>query len=223
MEKYKIIYEDRFLCVIWKAAGIPVQSSRISVPDIMNLLRNEYLERGVEDPYLALINRLDQPVEGLFLAAKEERAAAELSRQASGHLHMEKWYQALVCGKLSEEKGVLVDYLLKDGRTNTSKVVRPGTKGAKKCELSYEVLKEREGRSLLKIRLLTGRHHQIRVQLAHAGVPIAGDRKYGKADADTGQLCLSACELHFVHPNTKEKMRFAIEPTFLTDSTAGIF
>lgn len=222
MEKYKIVYEDQFLCVIWKAAGIPVQSARISVPDIMSLLRNDLLEKGVKDPYLALINRLDQPVEGLFLAAKEEHAAAELSRQVSEHLHMEKWYQALVCGKLSEKKGVLVDYLLKDGRTNTSKAVRPGTKGAKKCELSYEVLREQEGRSFLKIRLLTGRHHQIRVQLAHAGVPIAGDRKYGKADAYTGQLCLSACEIHFVHPKTKEKMRFAAEPTFLSDLPADV-
>ena len=111
MERYKILYEDEALFVLWKAAGVPVQSARISLPDVMSLLRNTLLERGVRDPYLGLVNRLDQPVEGLFLAAKEEAAAADLCRQVKEHIHMEKWYQAVLCGKLSKKKGVLVDYL----------------------------------------------------------------------------------------------------------------
>ncbi|MCI8584493.1 MAG: RluA family pseudouridine synthase [Lachnospiraceae bacterium] len=215
MERYKILYEDEALFVLWKAAGVPVQSARISLPDVMSLLRNTLLERGVRDPYLGLVNRLDQPVEGLFLAAKEEAAAADLCRQVKEHIHMEKWYQAVLCGKLSKKKGVLVDYLRKDSRTNTSGVVMAGAKDAKKCELSYEVLKEWGDRSLVKIRLLTGRHHQIRVQFAHAGAPVAGDQKYGKAEGGRGQLLLCASELRFRHPRTGESMHFQAEPTFL--------
>lgn len=215
MERYKILYEDEALFVLWKAAGVPVQSARISLPDVMSLLRNTLLERGVRDPYLGLVNRLDQPVEGLFLAAKEEAAAADLCRQVKEHIHMEKWYQAVLCGKLSKKKGILVDYLRKDSRTNTSGVVMAGAKDAKKCELSYEVLREWEDRSLVKIRLLTGRHHQIRVQFAHAGAPVAGDQKYGKAEGGRGQLLLCASELRFRHPRTGESMHFQAEPTFL--------
>ena len=215
MERYKILYEDEALFVLWKAAGVPVQSARISLPDVMSLLRNTLLERGVRDPYLGLVNRLDQPVEGLFLAAKEEAAAADLCRQVKEHIHMEKWYQAVLCGKLSKKKGVLVDYLRKDSRTNTSGVVMAGAKDAKKCELSYEVLREWEDRSLVKIRLLTGRHHQIRVQFAHAGAPVAGDQTYGKAEGGRGQLLLCASELRFRHPRTGESMHFQAEPTFL--------
>lgn len=216
MERFRIVYEDEYMFVLWKRAGVPVQSARASVPDVMSLLRNRLAERGEREPYLALIHRLDQPVEGLFLAARNERAAADLSRQVKEHIHMEKWYQAAVCGKLPGKTGTLVDYLLKDSRTNLSRVVPAGTKGAKRCELSYEVLREEEGESLLKIRLLTGRHHQIRVQLAHAGFPIVGDRKYGKGECGDRPLSLCACEIRFLHPETKEPMRFDAEPTFVS-------
>ena len=214
METYRILYEDKELLVVWKASGTAVQSARVSEPDLMSMLQNHMAERDGKAPCLKPVNRLDQPVEGIFLVAKTDRAAAELGRQVSGHIHMEKWYQAVVCGKLPEKSGVLVDNLLKDGRTNTSRVVPAGTKGARRCELSYEVLKEQDGKSLLKIRLLTGRHHQILVQLAHAGAPIAGDRKYGKAEPGCGPLCLCACGIRFAHPVTKEKMEFQAEPTF---------
>ena len=89
MEKYRVLYEDRELYVLWKASGTAVQSARASVPDIMSMLRNERLERGDRNPYLGLVNRLDQPVEGLFLVAKTEQAAADLSRQIRDHVHME--------------------------------------------------------------------------------------------------------------------------------------
>lgn len=214
MKKYTILYEDNDLFVLYKPPGLPVQSARTSIPDVMSMLRNELLERGEKQPYLGLVNRLDQPVEGILLVGRNEKAAADLSRQVQDHIHMEKWYLALICGKLSEKEGVLVDYLLKDGRTNTSRVVPKGTKDAKRSELRYQVLQESENRSLLKIRLLTGRHHQIRVQLAHAGVPIAGDTKYGKADGNPAQLCLCAFRTVFRHPRTKKVMDFQVEPTF---------
>ena len=217
MEKYKIIYEDSFLYVIWKASGLPVQSARACVPDLMSMLRNRLLEKGVNAPYLAPVNRLDQPVEGLLLVAAEEGAAADLSRQAAGHIHMEKWYQALVCGKPAEKKGKLVDYLRKDGRTNTSRVVSEGTKDAKRCELSYEVQEEQGETSLLRIRLLSGMHHPTLLQLAHPGMPNACDRQYCWAYDGHRQLCLCACETAFVHPHTEERMRFRVAPSFLDD------
>lgn len=214
MKKYHILHEDQDVFVIYKPAGIPVQSARASVPDVMSMLRNELLERGEKKPYLGLVNRLDQPVEGILLIGRNEKSAADLSRQVQDHIRMEKWYQALVCGKLPEKEGILVDYLIKDGRTNMSRIVPKGTKDGKRSELHYQVVEEWEGKSLLKIRLLTGRHHQIRVQLAHAGAPILGDTKYGKPDGSPGQLCLCAFQTTFQHPRTKKIMSFRVEPSF---------
>ena len=128
---------------------------------------------------------------------------------------MEKWYQTVVCGKLEQREDTLVDYLLKDSRTNTSKVVKEGTPGSKRSELHYEVLASDGEKTLLRIRLLTGRHHQIRVQLSHAGLPICGDAKYGKAG---GPLCLCAYKVIFSHPRTGKRMEFEVKPTFVGDS-----
>ena len=96
MKKYKIIYDDQDLLVVCKFAGLAVQSARVSTPDLMSFLRNEMLERGEKKPYLGLVNRLDQPVEGIVLIGKNEKAAADLSRQVTDHIHMEKWYQTVV-------------------------------------------------------------------------------------------------------------------------------
>lgn len=228
-EKYRILYEDQDLMVIWKAAGVPVQSARASVPDVMSMLRNRQLLKTGKAKTLHPVNRLDQPVEGIFLVALNEKAAAELNRQvqqksgaASGgakDMHMEKVYRALVCGKPPKKEGTLVDYLEKDGRTNMSRVVPKEAGGGKQSELHYEVLEQWEDRALLEIRLMTGRHHQIRVQLAHAGFPIVGDTKYGKPETcgkdGANRLCLCSCKTTFVHPRTKKVISFWEEPTFL--------
>ena len=222
MERYKILYEDQDLLVIHKYPGLAVQSARSMTPDLMSMLRNRALEQGEKQPYLGLVNRLDQPVEGILLVGKNERAAADLSRQVSDHTHMEKWYLAIVCGKLPEKKGRLVDYLLKDGKTNISRVVKEGTKGSKRSELEYEVVWEQEERSLVRVHLLTGRHHQIRVQLSHAGAPIVGDTKYGEKAApgkSREQLCLCSCRTSFIHPRTKKRMEFQVEPGFAAPPT----
>jgi 23S rRNA pseudouridine1911/1915/1917 synthase len=222
MKRYEILFEDGDLLVIYKAPGVAVQSARATVPDVMSLLQNEMLERGEKGARLHLVNRLDQPVEGILLVAKNEKTAADLGRQVQDHVHMEKWYQALVCGKLAEKEGILVDYLLKDGRTNMSKVVEKGTKDAKRSELSYQVIEQWSDpdRTLLKIQLLTGRHHQIRVQLSHAGLPIVGDAKYGTMASENGQLCLCSYKTTFVHPRTKKEMTFEVSPTFPVPSRA---
>ena len=223
MERYKILYEDQDVLVIHKYQGLAVQSARPAIPDLMSMLRNRALERGEKQPYLGLVNRLDQPVEGILLVGKNEQSAAELSRQASDHVRMEKWYLAIACGKLPGKKGCLVDYLLKDGKTNMSRVVKEGTRGSKRSALEYEVVWEQEGKSLVRVRLLTGRHHQIRVQFAHAGAPIVGDTKYGEETQvvrGRGQLCLCSYRTSFIHPRTKKRMEFQVEPGFAAPPTA---
>lgn len=219
-EKY-ILYEDKDIIVCRKPAGIAVQNARLGTMDMESCLKN-YLALagdGRQIPYLAVVHRLDQPVEGVLVFAKNPRAAKALSAQiAAGK--MEKIYLAVTFGQPKPSQ-ILEDYLKKDGKTNTSSVVSPGTPGAKKARLSYEALGEEKDRIsgkqkwLLRIHLDTGRHHQIRVQLAHAGMPLAGDRKYG-ADGGitigTGNLALCAASLTFTHPSTGKVMEFRTTP-----------
>lgn len=114
-------------------------------------------------------------------------------------------------------KGQFTDYLLRDGRTNTSAVVESSTPGAKRAELSYEVLEQKNGRAVLRIHLGTGRHHQIRVQLAHAGMPIVGDRKYNFKEnmkLSGEPLCLCSYKIGFRHPKTRRNLAFEIDNPF---------
>ena len=210
------LYEDDELLVIKKDAGTPVQAGKMRIMDLEGIIKRELYMRDPKggEPYLGIVHRLDQPVEGVMVFAKNPKAAAALSKQVTDGT-MKKHYLALVCGKPSEKEGTLVDYIQKDGRTNTSKVVQKGAKDAKRSELKYRVLEEREETSLLEIELLTGRHHQIRVQMANAGWPLYGDTKYNLAFAETTgyvQTALCAYKLSFVHPKTRKRMEFTIEP-----------
>lgn len=210
------LYEDDELLVIKKDAGTPVQAGKMRIMDLEGIIKRELYMRNPKggEPYLGIVHRLDQPVEGVMVFAKNPKAAAALSKQVTDGT-MKKHYLALVCGKPSEKEGTLVDYIQKDGRSNTSKVVPKGTKDAKRSELNYKVLKENEETALLEIELLTGRHHQIRVQMANAGWPLYGDTKYNPAFAETTgyvQTALCAYKLSFVHPRTGKRMEFSIEP-----------
>lgn len=214
-----IIYEDKEIIVCRKDAGIPVQSSRIGTWDMENGLKNylagKYRKNQV---YIGVIHRLDQPVEGVLVFAKTAYAAKELSRQVKEG-EFEKGYLAVTDRKPLASSGILEDWLKKDGRTNTSCVVPKGTEGAKYARLSYKVvqskvLKEGEERYLIKIILDTGRHHQIRVQMANAGMPLVGDRKYNtRVPQEKSALGLCAEELSFVHPKSKKKMQFRVVPS----------
>lgn len=214
-----IIYEDPHIIVCHKPAGIATQTSRIGSQDIVSLLKN-YLAKqqrrqtpaGRDNaPYLAVIHRLDQPVEGLLVFAKTPNAAKELNRQltASG---FEKHYLALVCGIPVPPEGILADYLIKDGRTNTSRVCEQNTPGAKPARLHYKIKEIRGSISLIEIQLDTGRHHQIRVQMANIGCPLVGDHKYGAPDCPqtTGPLRLCAYRLVFKHPAAGRVLTFTL-------------
>lgn len=211
-----IIFEDEQILVVKKDAGIPVEAGRLRIMDLQGLIKNELYRRNRKggEPYLGLIHRLDQPVEGVMVFAKTPFAAGSLSEQVRDG-RMRKHYLALLCGKPKTDEGTLVDYLLKDGRTNTSSVVRAGEKDAKRSELNYKVLKRNDETTLVEVELITGRHHQIRVQMANAGWPLYGDTKYNPQFQETSQYvqtALCAYKLSFVHPKTKKVMEFMIEP-----------
>ena len=219
-----ILYEDKEIIVCHKAAGIAVQSARIGMPDMESTLKNYLVAKNPgKMPYLGVVHRLDQPVEGILVFGKTPEAAKSLSAQITAG-KMEKIYLAVTYGQQAEtgkKETVLEDYLKKDGKSNTSSVVNANTPGAKKARLSYEVLGEAvdeisgKKKWLLRIHLDTGRHHQIRVQMAHAGMPLAGDRKYGAGTNVTigaGSLALCAASLTFLHPVTGKVMKFVTKP-----------
>ena len=209
-----IIYEDPHIIVCRKPAGVPTQSARISTPDMASMLKN-YLSGG----YLAVIHRLDQPVEGLLVFAKTPGAARELNRQLTSS-GFGKYYRAIVSGIPEPSEGTLEDYMIKDARANASRICTKNTPGAKAARLHYRVEKifrdTSPVTSLVAIHLDTGRHHQIRVQMAHIGCPLVGDRKYGTAYSppvngeNTESLRLCAYRLEFRHPANRKLMTFSL-------------
>lgn len=219
-----IIYEDKEVLVCHKPAGIAVQNAKIGTMDLESGLKNYLAVKTKEMPYLGVVHRLDQPVEGLVVFAKTPRAARELSRQVSG-TGMDKYYLAVTTGTPPERSGILEHYLKKDGRSNSSAVVSGEIPGAKRARLSYKVLKEFQMEefgaekcmlmcTLMEIHLETGRHHQIRVQMSAAGMPLLGDRKYHPSEAAGRFPALGLCsyKLSFTHPATKKKMCFECRP-----------
>lgn len=209
----QILYEDKEVIVCYKPAGVPTQTARLGEQDMVSLLKNH-----LKGKYVAVVHRLDQPVEGILVFAKTAAAAKVLNREMQG-AGFGKFYQAVLWGVPGERTGTLENYLIKDGRTNTSRIASPTEKNAKKAILSYEVLKTGKDNekdiSLVKIKLDTGRHHQIRVQMANLGCPIWGDTKYNPlllGDKKWRQIALCAYRLEFVHPKTGKNMVFEVEP-----------
>lgn len=214
MEKLNVIYEDNHIIVVEKLVNIPSQGDKTGDIDMLTLIK-QYIKEKYNKPgevYLGLVHRLDRPVGGVMVFAKTSKAAARLSEQVRVK-DFKKKYLVIVDGKIEKDKGILEDYLLKNERLNMSKVVKEGTKNAKLAKLDYEVLKynEETNLSVLKINLHTGRHHQIRVQMANSGHSIYGDQKYGTRGSGK-QICLWAYELSIVHPITKERMTFKVLP-----------
>ena len=210
----RILHEDEHVIVCYKPAGLATQTAKMGAQDMESLLKNYLYKKEKKMPYVAVIHRLDQPVEGILVFAKTPFAAKELNKGMQG-AGFGKYYKAVVCGIPNEKKAVLEDYLVKDGKTNTSRVGKKDEAEAKKAVLAYEVIQQTDDKALLKIKLETGRHHQIRVQMSNMGCPIWGDTKYNSAenvDKSWKNIALCAYHLEFVHPKTKKKMVFEIEP-----------
>ena len=235
-EGVRILFEDSDIIVCFKPAGLAVESARLGSMDLVSALKAYLREKEPEGgvPYLGVVHRLDQPVQGIIVFARNPAAAAELSRQAAGR-DMKKVYRALVYVADPEhtpDRGRLEDMLLRDGKTNMSRVVRGKIPGAKRAVLDYELLERQpvssrvsaEGSeaemkpegpgeiALARITLQTGRHHQIRVQMANAGMPLAGDRKYGISGSDGRRNpALCAFHLEFDHPAGNRRCVFSLD------------
>ena len=205
-----IIYEDNHIIVVVKPVGIPVQQDKSGDIDMLTIIK-KYIKEKYNKPgevYLGLVHRLDRMVGGVMVFAKTSKAAGRLSEQVRDKT-MKKEYLAIVDGKFTKKTGVLENYMLKNERTNTSKIVDNTVKNAKYAKLEYEVLgyNPEINLSVIKIKLYTGRHHQIRVQMANIGHSLCGDQKYGTRGRGK-QIGLWACTLTFLHPITKEEMSF---------------
>lgn len=210
----KILYEDNHILIVHKPAGLATQTSHVGQQDVVSELKN-YLK----SPYLGVVHRLDQPVEGLLVFAKTKEAAGKLTKQLSGGT-LNKQYYALVCGKPEENRGELVDYLVKEG--NVGRVGEATEKEAKQAILQYKVIKSMTPDcSLVDVHIETGRFHQIRLQMANAGHPILGDLKYGSKESiemswkyQVKNVALYAYRIQLYHPMTGKKLDYAIEPVF---------
>lgn len=211
MNNLKILYEDNHIIVVVKPPNVPSQGDKTGDEDMLTIIK-KYIKEKYNKPgnvYLGLVHRLDRPVGGVMVFAKTSKSAARLSEQVRNKT-FKKEYLAIVDGMPKEKKGTLENYLLKNEKTNTSKVVNEGTKNSKYAKLEYELIKYNEeiNLSLLRILLHTGRHHQIRLQLSNMGNSICGDQKYGTRGRGK-QISLWAYKLTIEHPITKEKMEFA--------------
>ena len=209
-----IAYEDNHIIVVVKPQNIPTQEDESKDKDLLTMVK-EYIKEKENKPgnvYVGLIHRLDRPTGGVMVFAKTSKAASRLSEQMkNGEFH--KTYLAVINGKPREKRAKLVNYLLKNARTNTVQVVPELTTNAKRAELEYEILEARDKVSLAKINLQTGRSHQIRVQMKNIGCPVYGDVKYGGDILAKGHnLALWAYELRFIHPTTQENMTFKVYP-----------
>ena len=277
MNTFEVIYEDGSILVCYKPAGIATQTKRLGQQDMESLLKN-YRAKKKETPYIGIVHRLDQPVEGVMVFAKTQKAAAELSKQVQQRSIGKRYYAISrvskeqrmqmqetqmqrhqvqnqeMQGEKNVEAGVgadaegyltLTDYLTFDTKKNLGAVVsqeeglnqqetkqsakenvgRKSTQtsdnisgkktrrygNAKKAVLEYKICGVHEDKVMLDILLHTGRHHQIRLQMANAGYPLVGDQKYGESQGKE-QLALCSYFIEFVHPDTKKKMTFSIKP-----------
>lgn len=204
MNKLNILYEDNHVIVVEKKPNILSQSDITGDIDMLTMVKT-YIKEKYHKPgnvYVALLHRLDRPVGGIMIFAKTSKAAQRLNNQMKNH-EIKKSYLAVVHGIMKNKSGKFTDYIRKIENGNS--VVVPKDKG-KYAQLEYQVVEEnkKEKKSLVKIKLKTGRHHQIRVQFSSRGYPLCGDQRYGNKDKT--KIALYAYKLEFIHPITKEKM-----------------
>ena len=203
----EVLYEDNHLLVINKPAGLATQGVAEDEPSAVKLAK-EYIKRKYKKPgnvYVGVVSRLDAAVSGVLVLARTSKAAARLSEQFRER-QTRKIYWAVVEKPPKQNEATLTDWLKKDEKTQRMVVATAHAIGAQKARLSYRVLKRLPTGALLEIELETGRKHQIRVQLAHHGIPILGDRKYGSRRPFPAGIALHARTLEIAHPVKKETL-----------------
>lgn len=214
MAKAEIIYEDNHLIVINKPAGFLVQGDQTGDEPVLEVLKR-YIKETYNKPgnvFLAPNHRLDRPVSGVLIFSKTSKALSRINRLFQED-KVAKKYMAIVEGIPDELEGELVHYIAKNREKNISYISRKKNRHAKKSILRYRVLKMINQRSLVEVYPKTGRSHQIRVQLASLGTPIAGDFKYGaKTSMDQkGTIGLHCLEMSLIHPVQKTKVTFVAD------------
>lgn len=213
-KKLEVLYEDNHIIVVVKPQNIPTQADVSGDMDMLTMVK-DYVKEKYNKPgnvYIGLVHRLDRPTGGVMVFARTSKAADRLCEQMREG-NFGKRYLAVVLNKPREKRLKLINYLAQNPRTNVVQVVPELTSNARRAELEYEVLDEKEKVSLVDVKLLTGRKHQIRVQMKNIGCPVYGDVKYGGDKLAKGHnLALWAYELKFVHPTTQENMTFKVYP-----------
>lgn len=205
--KVDILYEDNHLLVVNKPVNIPVQGDASKDKALLDVLKEDIKVRYNKpgNVFLALVHRLDRPVGGAMVFAKTSKAASRLS-DVLRRKKMQRSYVAVIRGQMPHQGGKLVHYLYKNNQENKVYVAKASDKRAKKAIATYETLQVKEGFSLVRVELETGRSHQIRIQLHASGCPIFGDQKYGAQVNKPGeQIALWSHRLAFPHP-TKDEM-----------------
>jgi len=216
MEPIEVLYEDNHLIAVVKPPGVPSQEDDSGAADMLSLVKADLKRRHGKpgDVFLGLVHRLDRPVGGVMLFAKTSKAASRLSEAVRSRA-FEKCYIAVLSGIPAAQEGTLVHYLRKDARTNTVKAFNQPQPNAKEAVLDYAVTAAADGMALTAIRLHTGRTHQIRVQTAAIGCPLAGDRKYGTDSRRTDRPdspALWSASVGVEHPVTRTWLTFAALP-----------
>jgi len=210
----QIVYEDNHLIIVNKLPSQIVQGDKTGDKPLSDLLK-DYLKKKYNKPgnvYMGVVHRLDRPVSGLVIFAKTSKALSRLNKMIRD-AEIKKVYWAVVAKRPTKESGQLMDYLVKDEKKNKSRVVKESHIGARKAELKYKLLNSANKYHLLEVELLTGRHHQIRVQLSNMGSPIKGDLKYGFPRSNNLPFIhLHAREISFNHPVKNMPMSFFAPP-----------
>ena len=214
MQNLNILYEDNHIIVVLKPQKVLSQGDETTDKSLLDMVK-EYIKEKYNKPgnvYVGLVHRLDRPTGGVMVFAKTSKAASRLTEQMKDKQFTKK-YLAVVVGSPRYKSSRLEHFLKKDEKTNVVKVVPRGVDGAKQAILEYKTIKTVDKVSLLDVQILTGRSHQIRVQMAQIGCPVFGDVKYnGDTLAKGHNLALWAYELSFVHPTTKKQMLFRCIP-----------
>lgn len=204
----EILYEDNHLIAVNKNSSDLSQGDRTGDSsldtEIKNYLRQKFNKPG--DVFLGVIHRLDRPVSGVILYARTSKALTRLN-QAFRTREVQKIYLAIVKERPPEDEGILIHFLKKNEKQNKTYVFDNEIEGARRATLSYRLAARSESYYLLEINLHSGRHHQIRAQLAKIGCPVKGDLKYGYSRSNKdGSICLHARKLEFLHPVTRQKI-----------------
>lgn len=203
---FEVVYEDNHLLIVNKSSGVLVQGDKTGDMPLLDILKTYIKEKYGKpgDVFLGTVHRLDRPVSGLVVFARTSKALERMNELFKSK-NISKTYWAIVSHKPAQTEGTLVHWLVKDEQRNVTTAYKQEVPRSLRAELSYRLIGNSEGLYLLEVNPLTGRPHQIRVQIASMGCPIIGDVKYGSAKANRdGSICLHARKLAFIHPVKKE-------------------